>query len=591
MALHTFPSQLVVDKATGRGVAGAVGTVTDRFTGAPVDVLDSQGNPKRLLTNHDGYFEEFQSSDQHDVIVMTFGRVSLTGVALEIMQKASEAPAQLSALTAQYLQDVANQNTKITNLDARVEGVEALAGLSPSSPVDGQTANLIEQPGTLTNAALSAAIDSTPGLTVAQNVARKLRGKKVAVVFRHDDVQSSALAYLPLYDQHKVQATWYVAYNQMRGLPGQLSQNASPAEIQDLHARGHEIGSHTMDHFYMGTSTEEERRTQMQDSKKALENLIGGGYVCETFAYPGNQSLNRYECLDYYLLGTSSVPTQADSGATNTAGTIDVSAHQAEYPSILIDPNPALTPAKAQAWFNAQKARPGTTIITLQAHNQLEMSVANLSALLDVIAADPEVTTLTLREVAHYIRTYNTTSDGRNYYSTQSAGQEIRFNSTLVGANGLTVDRVGNGNSLAIKVNGVIVATLDEGLSFKKASAVTRLENGHRLFIYESGNASSSTIEQIAGDVLNLSNSGGTVRVNSTLDVLGTGAAFKVRSGAQGETFSVDATRQTLKLKNLTALPTGTASVGEMCLVGTKLYVCNTAGNPGMWVVVGEQTA
>lgn len=158
MALHTFPSQLVVDKATGRGVAGAVGTVTDRFTGAPVDVLDSQGNPKRLLTNHDGYIEEFRTSDQHDVIVMTFGRVSLTGVALEIMQKASEAPAQLSALTAQYLQDVANQNTKITNLDARVEGVEALAGLSPATPVDGQTANLIEQPGTLTNAALSAAI-------------------------------------------------------------------------------------------------------------------------------------------------------------------------------------------------------------------------------------------------------------------------------------------------------------------------------------------------------------------------------------------------------------------------------------------------
>ena len=46
-------------------------------------------------------------------------------------------------------------STTAQNAEARVSSVEAMAGLSPESPVDGQTANLISQPDTLTRAALS----------------------------------------------------------------------------------------------------------------------------------------------------------------------------------------------------------------------------------------------------------------------------------------------------------------------------------------------------------------------------------------------------------------------------------------------------
>lgn len=46
-------------------------------------------------------------------------------------------------------------STTAQNVEARVSSVEAMAGLSPESPVDGQTANLISQPDTLTRAALS----------------------------------------------------------------------------------------------------------------------------------------------------------------------------------------------------------------------------------------------------------------------------------------------------------------------------------------------------------------------------------------------------------------------------------------------------
>ena len=46
-------------------------------------------------------------------------------------------------------------STTAQNAETRVTSVEAMAGLSPESPVDGQTANLISQPDTLTRAALS----------------------------------------------------------------------------------------------------------------------------------------------------------------------------------------------------------------------------------------------------------------------------------------------------------------------------------------------------------------------------------------------------------------------------------------------------
>ena len=48
----------------------------------------------------------------------------------------------------------------VRDVEARVSSVEAMGGLSPESPVDGQTANLIAQPGTLTSAAVIGKVES-----------------------------------------------------------------------------------------------------------------------------------------------------------------------------------------------------------------------------------------------------------------------------------------------------------------------------------------------------------------------------------------------------------------------------------------------
>ena len=47
-----------------------------------------------------------------------------------------------------------NADTKAGSAISRVDALEAMAGLAPESPVDGQTANLIEQPDTLTRGAV-----------------------------------------------------------------------------------------------------------------------------------------------------------------------------------------------------------------------------------------------------------------------------------------------------------------------------------------------------------------------------------------------------------------------------------------------------
>ena len=53
-------------------------------------------------------------------------------------------------------------STTAQNADARVASVEAMAGLSPESPVDGQTADLISQQGTLTRTALADLFQEDP---------------------------------------------------------------------------------------------------------------------------------------------------------------------------------------------------------------------------------------------------------------------------------------------------------------------------------------------------------------------------------------------------------------------------------------------
>lgn len=103
MALHTFGSSLAYDPAVRRGIAGATGKATDMYSRAPVDTYDLAGNPAPLITNASGYFEGFKTEDIHDVLEITFDHITMPAVALEVINGASLALAELDRLSISNL--------------------------------------------------------------------------------------------------------------------------------------------------------------------------------------------------------------------------------------------------------------------------------------------------------------------------------------------------------------------------------------------------------------------------------------------------------------------------------------------------------
>ena len=475
----------------------------------------------------------------------------------------------------------------------------AATTLEAVEPMDSQTAVLVSNDGTATRQAVSDLVQSTPGRSVAAEASRKLTGKKLAFILRHDDIQALALDFLPLYREHGVKASWYVVTNNMGKVGTGNAQLATADDVKMLHAEGHEIGSHTMDHFYFGTgsatTTEADRRAQMAGSKKALEDLLGPGYTCETFAYPGNQNRENLEVLDYYLLGTSGVPTTATVGGNFTGGTLDMAVHKAEYAHPVRATSAEDMAAKVGALKATSAANAGVTVHTLQVHNPNELSVDEMRWLIEAVKADPELGFITMREYAHYMREYGQTVDGRVYFgSTYNGGAIIRTNTTTASAAGLTVDRMDKGYGIVTKVQGQTVATLDDRLVMSTA-VPSRFEKGHSLAFYAPGNENYTKLDQDATNRLNLRfspSSPGTARVLGKVQAYAAGTAFEVTDPAtQQAAVDVDATRKTLYVRSLAELPTGRARVGEMCVVGPKLYMCVTAGDPGTWREVGEVTA
>lgn len=465
------------------------------------------------------------------------------------------------------------------------------------SPADSAVAAVVGQSGTQARSAVSGVVRTTPGLSVAAEASRKLTGKRLVFILRHDDIQAQALAYLPLYRQHGVKASWYVATNMMGTVGMAGAQYATADDVKMLHAEGHEIGSHTMEHFYFGTgdeTTEADRRAQLAGSKKVLEDLLGPGFTCETFAYPGNQSTNTGEVLDYFLLATSGVPTVATVGVNTTAGTLDMARHLAEYAHPVRATSAADMAAKVAALKESVASRPGVVVHTLQIHNTREFSVDEMRWLIEAVKADPELGFITMREYAHYMRHRGATVDGRIWTGPSYAGgATLRMTTPTAASAGLTIDRLDKGVALATQVQGATVATLDDRLVMSTAVR-SRFEKGHTLAFYSPGNEHNAYLEQDATNRLNVRfyNTGGVARILGKVQAYAAGTAFEVTDPAtQQAAVDVDATRKTLYVRSLAALPTGPARVGEMCVVGPTLYLCVTAGDPGTWKEVGAAAA
>jgi hypothetical protein len=402
--------------------------------------------------------------------------------------------------------------------------------------------------------------------SIAQDVARRLTGVKLVVTFRHDDVQRPALDYLPVYDDFGVKASWYQVVDYL-DTEGWLTT----AELLAIHAAGHEIGSHTLDHRYFTADApdETERRRQLADSKTALEQIIGGDYLCETFAFPGNQDPNQYEVLDYYIGAVTAGVAQSMRGPANLA------AYQHGYYYDLVDAaSLAATTTKTQTQVAAWKAVPGGTVVGIQAHNTTEMSAAQLGAILDVLTADPEVAILTQREWFHFVREYFVTDEGREFYLGDGGGRgSKRWNSASAASSGYAADRLGNGVAFRAQVAGVNVASLDDRLVMLDGSKISQFERGHTTRWYNADNGDYAQF-QVGGSELVV---GGTATTRWTKTAWFQGAVRHDRVSqtlnADGS-LTMDAEAGDIHMLTLNANATSSSITGTNRTQGQRLTVC-----------------
>lgn len=161
----------------------------------------------------------------------------------------------------------------------------------------------------LIDAALAAKLDATTasGTYAPVDTARaasfpKARG---AVCFTWDDGFASHYTVAQMATARSQRHTFFITTN-LNNTGGYMT----PAQLLDVSTWGHEIGAHGLDHIDMTAQTQANRILQYDNSKTAIEAIIGAG-KCRSWAYPlgaRNTTTDRELYLRYdRLLATSTL--------------------------------------------------------------------------------------------------------------------------------------------------------------------------------------------------------------------------------------------------------------------------------------------
>lgn len=115
--------------------------------------------------------------------------------------------------------------------------------------------------------------------------------KEAAVTYTWDDNSANHLTVAqPLFDKYDFNTTFFVTTNFSPDWEG----------FQAAADMGHEVASHSMNHYDYTQMTEADRRHELEGSKSAINSKISGGQ-CLTFAYPYCNVGADNETDDYYL--------------------------------------------------------------------------------------------------------------------------------------------------------------------------------------------------------------------------------------------------------------------------------------------------
>lgn len=103
MGFHTFGPLLVQDEVTMLPARGVVGQVIDVGTGDPAPTYSMQEAEQPLVTNLRGYVGTFKAPDTVRQLSITFGSMTLTAIAHEVIAAAGDSLATLELLTISHI--------------------------------------------------------------------------------------------------------------------------------------------------------------------------------------------------------------------------------------------------------------------------------------------------------------------------------------------------------------------------------------------------------------------------------------------------------------------------------------------------------
>lgn len=140
------------------------------------------------------------------------------------------------------------------------------------------------------------------------------------------------------------------------------------------------------------------------------------------------------------------------------------------------------------------------------------------------------------------------------------------------------------------------VSTLDERLNItgRTRTKPSTFERGHATAWYSADMTKSDIMKILNSNLFQaaFNVAGATFQFfGAMLKIQNDGIALDVATQGGNTKFRFDITRNTFRILDQTALPTGTSTVGEMTMVNGLLMFCTVSGFPGTWVSVGSQSA
>jgi peptidoglycan/xylan/chitin deacetylase (PgdA/CDA1 family) len=123
---------------------------------------------------------------------------------------------------------------------------------------------------------------------LARNVPTKtltMRNTKPLVSFTFDDAAASACTTgAMLLEQHQVRGTFYISGGKC-GMASPTGRLATTAQVEALHAKGHEIGCHTFSHLRVVDADHDALDNDLDRNRNFLQGVLGNIPI-GNFAYP-----------------------------------------------------------------------------------------------------------------------------------------------------------------------------------------------------------------------------------------------------------------------------------------------------------------